>query len=117
MPSRLGTGLLALIAGGFVAAVVWLAPARIVTVAELSTCYWKDPILVLDGDQVPVARWPDGLSWDWKREAVIDAAGTALFHKGDRISIEGRIVIVHGDPSPCFQTRDIRLDRIGPATP
>jgi hypothetical protein len=117
MQDRVRTALLALVTTGLVGTVIWLAPARIVARADLSTCYWSDPIVVLDGRQIPVSRWPDGMSWDWNREAVVDAAGTALFHKGDRISIDGRFVTVHGDPSPCFQTRTIRLDQIEPADP
>ena len=117
MSSRLGTLAIAFVTGGFVLAVAWLAPARIIAVAELSTCYWGDPVVVFDDDSVPVARWPDGLSWDWGREAVIDSAGATHVRKGDRLAIEGRIVAVHGDPSPCFESRGIQIDRIGPAAP
>jgi hypothetical protein len=112
MSTRLNTGLLAAATGALIFAVVWLAPLKIATAARLGTCYWGDPVVVFDGRELPVAGWPDGMSYDPKRGAVIDLAGAVLFHKGDLVAIEGRPVDVHGDPSPCFQIRAIKLDRI-----
>jgi hypothetical protein len=112
MLTRLNTGWLAAVTGTLVFAVVWLSPLKLTTTARLATCYWGDPVVVFDGRELPVAGWPAGMSYDANRDAVIDPAGAVLFHKGDLVAIEGHPVEVHGDPSPCFQIRAMKIDRI-----
>jgi hypothetical protein len=112
MSTRFNTGLLAAATGTLVFAVVWLSPLKITTTAKLGTCYWGDPVVQFGGRELPVVGWPDGISYDAKRDAVINLAGAVLFHKGDLVAIEGHPVEVHGDPSPCFEIRAIKLERI-----
>jgi hypothetical protein len=118
MSSRLNTWLLAAVNGALVIAVVWLTPVTITTTVKLGTCYWGDPVVVFDGRELPVAGWPDGMSYDGKRDALVDPAGVVLFRKGDVVTIEGHPVEVHGDPSPCFVTRGIRIESlVGSSSP
>jgi hypothetical protein len=80
----------------------------------LSECYWGYPIVSIDGGDpyLPVAVWPDGLRYDHEGKAVVDASGQPVIHLGERVALKGSIVEVHGDPSPCFQTRNIKLTSI-----
>jgi hypothetical protein len=92
-----------------------LLPMRADGAGTLRECYWGDPVVALDvgaEHDLPVARWPDGLAFNHDRHAVIDGSGREVAHAGDRIVVTGSIVDVHGDPSPCFQTRGIRVESL-----
>jgi len=83
---------------------------------NLSECYWGDAIVSIDdGDPyLPVAVWPDGLRYDHQAKAVVDASGQPVIHLGERVALKGSLVDVHGDPSRCFQERNIKLTSIEP---
>jgi hypothetical protein len=76
------------------------------------------PVVQLDAGSeryLPVSAWPAGMTYDLAERVVVDAAGRTVASRGDRILVKGSIVDVHGDPSPCFFTRGIRIDTITPA--
>jgi hypothetical protein len=92
-----------------------LLPMRADGAGTLRECYWGDPVVALDvgaEHDLPVARWPDGLAFNHDRHAVIDGSGREVAHVGDRIVVRGSVVDVHGDPSPCFFTRGIRIESL-----
>lgn len=92
-----------------------LLPTRADGAGTLTECYWGDPVVALDGGSehyLPVAHWPDGLSFDHNRHAVIDGLGREVARVGDRVVVSGSVAEVHGDPSPCFHTRGIRIESL-----
>ena len=121
----------------FVAAVVFILPRLprpVAGVGTLDECVlMAAPIVVLDGDawrealpesaragapgMLPVAAWPNGLRYDDATDTVRDPDGAIRFRRGDRVRITGAIVEVHGDPSPCYYTRHIRIDSIEAGDP
>lgn len=118
------------------AAVVFVLPRLprpVAGVGTLDECaLMSAPIVVLDGDawrqalpdggvgapnMLPVAAWPDGLRYDDATDTLRDPDGTVRFRRGDRVRISGTIVEVHGDPSPCYYTRHVRIDSIEAGDP
>jgi hypothetical protein len=94
-------------------------PPRVDGVATIDVCAidrgW--PVILLDAGAeryLPVAAWPTGLRFDLATGQVLDASGRVAMRAGDRVAVTGSIVDVHGDPSPCYFTRGIELDRIAP---
>jgi len=96
--------------------VIATRPTSVEGSATLSECYWGDPIVSLDGGDpyLPVAVWPDGLRYDHEAKAVVDASGQPVIRLGERVALAGSLVDVHGDPSPCFEVRNIKLTSIEP---
>jgi hypothetical protein len=114
----------------FVVLVVLPGPARsIQELATLDQCYGGWPVVSLEGDwtaalpnelrdrpppYLPVAEWPVGLHFDAASGELRDASGSTRFRRGDLVSIKASIVEIHGDPSPCFYTYNVRIERIQP---
>ena len=69
------------------------------------------------GSQIPIASWPDGLTYDMAAGTVVDAAGTIHFRRGDEVRIRGEIFEARGDPSPCYYIYSVRIQQIEAATP
>ncbi|HUP55736.1 MAG TPA: hypothetical protein VM408_09540 [Methylomirabilota bacterium] len=126
--------LLAVAVAAAVAFILPRLPQPVGGVGTLDECaLMPAPVVVLDGDSwrqalpesaragapgmLPVAAWPDGLRYDDATDTVRDANGTVRFRRGDRVRIAGAIVEVHGDPSPCYYTRHVRIDSIEPGGP
>ena len=65
--------------------------------------------------QFPVISWPAGMHFDEAAGVLLDADGEPVFRAGERLRVKGSVVEVHGDPSPCFYTVNIRVKEIGPA--
>jgi hypothetical protein len=94
-------------------------PPRVDGSATIGVCpidrNW--PVIQLDAGTeryLPVAAWPTGLRFDLATGQVLDASGRVAMRSGDRVVVTGSIVDVHGDPSPCYFTRGIEIDRIAP---
>ena len=64
--------------------------------------------------QFPVISWPAGMHFDEARRVLLDADGEPIFHTGERVRVKGSVVEIHGDPSPCFYTTNMRVEEIGP---
>lgn len=96
--------------------VIATRPTSVEGSGTLSECYWGDPIVSIDGGDpyLPVAGWPEGLRYDHESKAVVDSSGQPVIHLGERVALKGNLVEVHGDPSPCFLTRNIKLTSIQP---
>ncbi len=99
-----------------IALVIATRPTIVEGTGTLSECHWGDPIVSIDGGDpyLPIAEWPEGLRYDYDDKAVVDASGQPVVRLGQRLALEGTIVEVHGDPSPCFYTRNISLTSIAP---
>jgi hypothetical protein len=92
-----------------------LLPTRADGAGTLQECYWGDPVVVLDEGlehYLPVANWPERLSYDHDRHAVINASGQEVARVGDRVVVRGSVADVRGDPAPCFYTRGIRIETL-----
>ena len=102
-------------------------PQTIETTGTLDQCRGGWPVVSLDGDwtgalppslrdyapgYLPVAVWPAGMSFDEAAGELRDSDGDVLFRTGDRVSIKGAVIEVHGDPSPCWFIYDLRIDEI-----
>jgi hypothetical protein len=92
-------------------------PPRVDGTGSLNGCSidrgW--PVVHLDAGAeryLPVVDWPPGLSYDLSRSSVVDPSGRVILNSGDRITVKGSIVDVHGDPSPCYFTRGIEIESI-----
>ena len=94
--------------------VIATRPTSIEGTGTLSECHWGWPIVSIDGGDpyLPVATWPEGLRYDSEDKAVVDASGHQVIRLGARVALKGTIVEVHGDPSPCYYTRNISLTSI-----
>lgn len=108
--------------------VVDRVPRSIEASGTLDQCSWGWPVVQFDDDDwrgalpvivrkhppayLPVAVWPDGMSYDEAAGELRDRAGAVLFRRGDRVSITGAVIEVHGDPSPCFYIYNLRVDSI-----
>jgi hypothetical protein len=106
-------------------------PHPVAGAATIDQCHGGWPVLVFEGEgwrnalpgdvrasaprQIPVARWPSGLRFDEAEGVVIDARGDMAFRDGDRVTIRGSVIEVHGDPSPCFYTLGVEVDEIARA--
>jgi hypothetical protein len=92
---------------------VWTLPERVHGSGSLDECTnYRWPVVMLDGGTdfyLPVISWPAGLSYDDENEVVRDSADVVVLRRGDRVTLNGSIVDVHGDPSPCYYTRGITL--------
>lgn len=111
---------LVLAAAAVVAALVLVIatrPTGVEGTGTLSECHWGDPIVSIDGGDayLPVAVWPEGLRYDHEDKAVVDASGQPVIRLGERVVLKGIIVEVHGDPSPCYYTRNVSLTSIARA--
>lgn len=62
--------------------------------------------------QFPVIAWPAGMSFDEAEHVLLDADGEPVFHTGERVRLKGSVVEIHGDPSPCYYTTNIRVEEI-----
>jgi hypothetical protein len=89
-------------------------PTSVEGTGTLSECHWGYPIVSIDGGDpyLPIAVWPEGLRYDYEVKAVVDGSGQPVIRLGERIALKGTIVEVHGDPSPCYYTRNISLTSI-----
>ena len=103
-------------------------PRPLAAVGTLDQCYWGWPVLAFEGEDwkdslpderrasapgsIPIASWPTGLRFDEDAGVLLDAGGEPVFRKGDRVRIEGSVIEVHGDPSPCFYTLGVKVDAI-----
>ena len=92
-------------------------PPRVDGAATIGVCpidrNW--PVIQLDAGAeryLPVAAWPTGVRFELSTGQVVDASGHVAMRAGDRVVVTGSVVDVHGDPSPCYFTRGIKLDRI-----
>jgi hypothetical protein len=97
--------------------VVSRLPQPITGAGTLDQCYWGWPVVKLDegaDPYLPVASWPTGLVYDEAAGVLRDASGDVLLTKGDRVAVKGSVIEVHGDPSPCFYTRGLNVEAIGP---
>jgi hypothetical protein len=94
--------------------VIATRPTSVDGTGTLSECYWKSPIVSIDGGDpyLPVAAWPDGLRYDYEDKAVVDTSGQPVIRLGERVALKGTIVEVNGDIPVCFYTRQIRLTSI-----
>ncbi len=107
------------------------APKSIEANGTLDQCYWGWPVVYLEGDwqgslpadirknppaYLPVAVWPTGMSYDEEAGELRDSSGTVRFRRGDRVRINGAVIEVHGDPSPCYYIWNLRIDTIDPAS-
>jgi hypothetical protein len=63
--------------------------------------------------QFPVISWPAGMHFDEAAHLLLDADGDPLFRTGERVRVRGTVVEIHGDPSPCYYTVNIRVAEIG----
>ena len=106
----------------------WRLPRPIDAVGTLGQCAggwalvafegetWKDAMPpglgTFTGGQIPVATWPDGLSYDEATGVVFDPSGQTAYRNGDRLRLRGTVIEVHGDPSPCYVTVGVRIESI-----
>ena len=110
-----------LIVGALVVAIVLTRlPKQVEGIGTLDGCAldrgW--PVVLLDAGSepyLPVSTWPAGMTYNLAERVLVDASGRTVVSRGDRILVKGSIVEVHGDPSPCYFTRGIRIDTITPA--
>ena len=108
------------VAAVVVAVVLTRLPRQVEGTGTLDGCAidrgW--PVVHLDDGPepyLPVTAWPAGMTYDLAERVVVDASGRTVVSRGDRILVKGSIVEVHGDPSPCYFTRGIRIHTITPA--
>jgi len=110
------------------ALIVSRLPRPVAAVGMLDQCLWGWPVVHFEGEDwkqaipdnlrayppayVPIAEWPSGLRFDKSAGALFNSAGDRLFRKGDRVRIEGSVIEVHGDPSPCFYTLGVKVEAI-----
>ncbi|HET6745007.1 MAG TPA: hypothetical protein VFH90_04070 [Candidatus Limnocylindria bacterium] len=92
---------------------VWTLPDRVQGSGSLDECSnYEWPVVILDGGEdsyLPVISWPAGLRYDEEGDVLRDTADGVVLRRRDRVTLSGSIVDVHGDPSPCYYTRGIRL--------
>ena len=86
-------------------------------VIELEGEEWRaalpDDLQPYGDRQFPVISWPAGMRFDEARHVLLDADGEQIFRTGERVRVKGSVVEIHGDPSPCFYTTNIRVEEIG----
>jgi hypothetical protein len=118
LPWRVVAGLI--VGAVLVALVLTRLPKQVDGTGTLDGCAldrgW--PVVLLDAGSepyLPVSTWPAGMTYDLAERVLVDASGRTVVSRGDRILVKGSIVEVHGDPSPCYFTRGIRIDTITPA--
>jgi hypothetical protein len=107
------------------------SPKSIQANGTLDQCFGGWPVVYLEGDwqgalpadirknppgYLPVAVWPAGMSYDEDAGELRDSGGTVRFRRGDRVRINGAVIEVHGDPSPCYYIWNLRIDTIDPAS-
>jgi hypothetical protein len=92
---------------------VWTLPERVRASGTLDECSnYEWPVVIIDGGEdyyLPVISWPEGFRYDDKADVLRDSADVVVLRRGDRVTLSGSVVDVHGDPSPCYYTRGIRL--------
>jgi hypothetical protein len=97
---------------------VWSQPEHVQGSGILDECSsYTWPVVKLDGGTdyyLPVISWPAGLTYSEEDDVLHDSGDMVVLRRGDRVTLTGSIVVVHGDPSPCYYTRGIRLHSIGP---
>jgi hypothetical protein len=97
---------------------IWTLPERAQGSGTLDECSnYRWPVVIVDGGEdyyLPVIAWPAGLDYDDEAHVLRDSAEVVVLRRGDRVTLSGSVVDVHGDPSPCYYTRGIRLYSIGP---
>ena len=115
--SRLRRLLPLLVAVALTLLVISRLPPRVDGAATIGVCAidrnW--PVIQLDAGAeryLPVAAWPPGLRFELATGEVIDASGRIVLRAGDRVVVSGSVIDVHGDPSPCYLTRGVKLDRL-----
>ena len=95
---------------------LWSLPERVQGSGVLDECSnYRWPVVTIDGGTdfyLPVIAWPAGLTYDDEGHVLRDSADRVVLRRGDRVTLNGSIVDVHGDPSPCYYTRGIRLNNI-----
>ncbi len=122
-----------LIVGALVATALILPrlPRPVAGAATIDQCQGGWPVLVFEGSdwrkalpdnlqagpprQIPIARWPNGMHFDEPTGVLLDIRGDVALRKGDRVTIKGSVIEVHGDPSPCYYTLGVQVDEIGRA--
>lgn len=123
--------LLALVAVMFAVALVLVrVPVTVAGYGTIEQCFMGWAVIELEGEewraalpeelkpygdrQFPVISWPAGMHFDEEAHVLLDADGEPLFRTGERVRVKGSVVEIHGDPSPCFYTTNIRVEEIGP---
>ena len=123
---------LALVAVMFALALILVrVPVTVTGCGKIEQCSMGWAVIELEGEewraalpddlkpygdrQFPVISWPAGMHFDEAQHVLLDADGEPIFRTGERVRVKGSIVEIHGDPSPCFYTTNIRVEEIGPA--
>jgi hypothetical protein len=103
-------------------------PHPVAGMGTLDQCLGGWPVLRFEGEDwkdalpgelrahpppyVPIAEWPSGMQFDERGGVLIDADGDTVFRKADRVRINGSVIEVHGDPSPCYYTVGLKVEEI-----
>jgi hypothetical protein len=130
MPRRGVEVVLALVAVTFALGLVLVrVPVTVSGYGTIELCHGGWAVIELEGEewraalpegrqpygdrQFPVISWPAGTHFDEAAGVLFGADGEPLFRTGERLRVKGSVVEVHGDPSPCFYTVNIRVEEIG----
>lgn len=96
---------------------LWSLPEPAQGSGSLDECLWGWPVVKLDGGTdyyLPVISWPAGLTYDEEADVLRNFDDLPMLRRGDRVALKGSIVDMGGDIPPCFYSRGIKLDTIGP---